>query len=191
MPDFSSFSQAHLLGTSPSMSEDHKQLSLEKPLFKIGRSLEVDLCLMDVNISRLHCVFSWSEDSGWMVTDQSSNGVWVGGVRIKKGIPTKIVEGDTVVLSELTKKYSWRFGLGAVERECYEEPIAKRRKIMPGEGGRVEEGKEEIAKALSQRRKVAEVRMLREKLVLENAVKVGQQKQAALMAEKEMLLSRL
>jgi len=191
MPDFACFPQAYLLGTSSSMSEDHKLLSLNKSQFKIGRSLEVDLCLMDVNISRLHCVFSLSEDSGWTVTDQSSNGVWIGGVRVKKGMPTKIVEGDIVVLSELTKKYSWKFGLGAAEMESCEEPVAKKRKIMPSERGCVEEGKEEIAKAFSQRRKVAEVRMLREKLILENAVKAGQQKQAALMAEKEMLLSRL
>merc|ERR1712083_462213 len=111
--------------------------------------------------------------------------------RVKKGMPTKIVDGDTVVLSELTKLYSWRFGLGAAEVEGCEEPVAKKRKIMLSERGCVGEGKEEIAKAFSQRRKVAEVRMLREKLVLENAVKIGQQKQAALMAEKEMLLSRL
>merc|ERR1712066_385578 len=40
-------------------------------------------------------------------------------------------------------------------------------------------------------KRVAEVRMLREKVRLENAVKLGQKKQEALITEKEMLLSRL
>merc|ERR1719186_1971682 len=146
---------------------------------------------MDVNISRLHCVFSWSEDAEWSVTDHSSNGVWVGGVRTKKGVPYKLKQGDTVVLSELTKLYSWRFGLGLVNKEEEEEPLAKRRKVVVEESAGVGETREELTKVISQRRKMAEVRMLKEKLVLENAVKVGQQRQAALMAEKEMLLARL
>merc|ERR1719427_1887567 len=145
---------------------------------------------MDVNISRLHCVFSWSEDAEWSVTDHSSNGVWVGGVRTKKGVPTKLKQGDTVVLSELTKLYSWKFGLGLMENEV-EEPLAKRRKVVVGDSVGVGESREELTKVISQRRKMAEVRMMKEKLALENAVKIGQQRQAALLAEKEMLLARL
>merc|ERR1719334_2379581 len=106
-------------------------------------------------------------------------------------MPTKMAEGESVVLSELTKLYSWRFGLGSLVEDSNEEPIPKKRKVMTNAGGCVGEGKEEIARNISQRRKVAEVRMLREKLILENAVKTGQKRQQALMAEKEMLLSRL
>ena len=123
------------------------------------------------------------------MTDHSSNGVWVGGVRTKKGVPGKVAKGDKVVLSELTKLYSWKLCSAHIEEERNDEPSAKRRKVIPGEVAGVGEGKEE--KAISQRRKVAEVRMLREKLILENAVKVGQQRQAALMANNEMLLTRL
>merc|ERR1719291_1443427 len=123
------FTPANLVGNSPSMSADHRVLSITSPKYKIGRSLEVDLCLMDVNISRLHCVFSFCDDAEWSVTDHSSNGVWVGGVRTKKGVPTKLKQGDTVVLSELTKLYSWKFGLGLMDKE-EEEPVAKRRKVV-------------------------------------------------------------
>ena len=59
-----SFSPAHLLDNCSNMSTDHKLLFLSSPMYKIGRSMEVYLYLMDVNISRLQCVFSWSGDSG-------------------------------------------------------------------------------------------------------------------------------
>merc|ERR1712183_316074 len=108
------------------------------------------------------------------------------------GVPYKLRQGDTLVLSELTKLYSWRSGLGLVNNEEEEEePLAKRRKVVVEESAGVGETREELTKVISQRRKMAEVRMLKEKLVLENAVKVGQQRQAALMAEKEMLVARL
>merc|ERR1712107_837124 len=44
---------------------------------------------------------------------------------------------------------------------------------------------------VSEVRKVAEVRMLREKLRLENVAKISQQKVEALLAEKDLLVSRL
>jgi hypothetical protein len=58
------FTPAHLLGHSPSMSSNHRLLTLNTTQYKISRSLDVYLCLMDVNILRLNCVFSWSEEGG-------------------------------------------------------------------------------------------------------------------------------
>ena len=91
-------SPAHLLALSPSMAADHQVLNLNFPEFKIGRSKDADLCLMDVNISRLQCVLSWCEDTQqWCLTDHSSNGVWVEGVRTTKRDPNP----SELILSEL------------------------------------------------------------------------------------------
>ena len=169
-------SPSHLLGTSPSMSTEHRVLSLNSPQFKIGRSKEVDLCLMDVNISRLQCVISWCQDSHqWSVADHSSNGVWVGGVRTTKGVPTTLNQGDIIVLSDLKQLYSWRFGMGKVDAEeidDQEEPMTKKRKtLVVDEISEVSNGNNKV---MSQHEGTSELKMLKEKYILENAVKVGQ-----------------
>jgi pSer/pThr/pTyr-binding forkhead associated (FHA) protein len=175
------------------MSAEHSVLSLNSPEFKIGRSKEVDLCLMDVNISRLQCIISWCQDSQqWSVTDHSSNGVWAGGLRTSKGVPTLLNQGDIIVLSDLKQLYSWRFGMGKVDPEeidDQEEPMMKKMRVpvveeVSGDGKRNNE-------VMSQHKVTGEVRMLKGKHILENAVKVGQQKQEALMGERDILLAKL
>merc|ERR1712202_95273 len=78
-----------------------------------------------------------------------------------------------------------------MERKVKHEEEKRLKEIQERDSVGVGESREELTKVISQRRKMAEFRMMQEKLVLENAVKVGQQRQAALLAEKEMLLARL
>jgi len=180
-------SPAQLLANNDEMSLDYSIVEIQKPHFKIGRSLEVDLCLMDVNISRLHCEFTWNKELGWALTDYSSNGVSIGSERVQKGTKTKIEEGDVVILSDLPKRYSWKFHLENVSVES-ESPLSKRRKLSKD---MAKDRRDEIFRTLDERKKVAEIRLLREKIILENAVKMGQERQSALIAEKNLLISRL
>ena len=184
---------AYLKANHSGMSDKLQVLRLRSPSFSIGRAklTEVSLCLMDVNISRKHCEFVFSDqEGGWTVTDLSSNGVFINDIRIPKTTPTPLQPGDSIVLSEQKLLYNWIFIHG--EPPCSkrssdaEIPEAKRPRTQ---GATYDTQK--FDEAVNKVKKVAEVRMLREKIRLENAVKVGQQKQEALVAEREMLLSRL
>ena len=189
------FVAAYLKANCSGMSEKHKVLRLRPPSFSIGRAKlsEVSLCLMDVNISRKHCEFVFSDqEGGWTLTDLSSNGVFINDTRIPKTIPTRLKSGDSIVLSEQKLLYNWIFlhgepSFGKRSSSNAEVPDAKRSRIQ----GETSYETQKFDEAVNKVKKVAEVRMLREKIRLENAVKVGQQKQEALVAEKEMLLSRL
>ena len=187
------FTAAYLKANCNEMSERLRLLRLRSPSFSIGRAklTEVSLCLMDINISRKHCEFVFSDKvGGWTVTDLSSNGVFVNDTRIPKTTPTPIKSGDSIVLSEQKLLYNWTFLHGdppVCKRSSDSEvPVAKRPRTQ-GTGYDTQKFDEAVNKV----KKVAEVRMLREKIRLENAVKVAQQKQEALVEEKEMLLSRL
>ena len=187
------FVAAYLKANCSGVSEKHKVLRLRPPSYSIGRAklTEVSLCLMDVNISRKHCEFVFSDqEGGWSVTDLSSNGVFVNDTRIPKTIPTQLKSGDSIVLSDQKLLYNWTFLHGepsfGKRSSDAEVPDAKRPRTQ---GATYDTQK--FDEAVNKVKKVAEVRMLREKIRLENAVKVGQQKQEALVAEKEMLLSRL
>ena len=67
------------------------------------------LCLLDINISRKHCVFSYnSVDQNWTVTDYSSNGVTVNGIRVQKYVAFALADGDQIILAD-QNLYSWTF----------------------------------------------------------------------------------
>ena len=90
-------------------------LQLSSSSYTIGRAKpsEVNLPLIDVNISRKHCEFSYDQESKtWSIQDFSSNGVSVNGTRIDKNASVNLHPGDVVILSEQNDKYNWTFNLG-------------------------------------------------------------------------------
>ena len=90
---------AYLKGNLLGMNPQHSLLQLCQD-FTIGRGTlkEVNVCLMDVNISRKHCQFTVDNDD-WLITDLSSNGVWVNKARIPKNSPVKLKDQDNIALS--------------------------------------------------------------------------------------------
>ena len=98
-------------------SMKHKLLEMYGPSFVIGRAKanEVNLCLLDVNVSRKHCEFNLNAiDQSWTVTDFSVNGVSVNGKRCQKFIAVSIVNGDKIILSDQKDLYNWTFCVGEV-----------------------------------------------------------------------------
>ena len=88
--------------------------------YTIGRAkpTDVNLPLIDVNISRKHCEFSFDQESKtWSIQDFSSNGVSVNGIRIDKNSAVHLNSGDVVILSEQNDKYNWTFYLGDTKRK--------------------------------------------------------------------------
>ena len=90
-------------------SMQHKILKMSG-CFTVGRAKvqEVSLCLLDVNISRKHCELRYNPvGQNWTVTDYSSNGVTVNGIRCKKYVAFALADGDQIILADQKKMYNW------------------------------------------------------------------------------------
>jgi len=187
------FIPAFLEGKHPEMSITHSHLQLKKPTFSIGRAkpTDVDHPIVDIQISKKHCEFQFNnKDNRWTVIDFSSNGVFVNGNRILKNSPVALESGDEIVFSEQVQKFCWTFNVGESKRKFSsqegEQPFKKQRLQSDPQFN-----SQRLDNAVLEVKKVAAVRILREKLKLENAAKVAQQKVDALLAEKDVLVSRL
>ena len=113
--------------------------------FTIGRAKvqEVSLCLLDINISRKHCVFSYnSVDQNWTVTDYSSNGVTVNGIRVQKYVAFALADGDQIILAD-QNLYSWTFQVPLT-------PISNNAAAVKGKVMVMDEDNQEVAEGDNQ-----------------------------------------
>ncbi|MFZ2656497.1 MAG: FHA domain-containing protein [Victivallales bacterium] len=79
----------------------HTWFALESDLISIGRAESSDIVLQSSKVSRNHCHISRNNNSWLMVDDDSRNGLFVNGRKMKKRF---LCEGDIV-----------RIGTGSVE----------------------------------------------------------------------------
>lgn len=88
--------------------------------FKIGRARDNDEIILDVMISRRHCIFRCESYDEWSIEDLSSSATYVNGVAVLPGVAQKISPGDIVQFSpNETFKYVFTFA----EREhCVKKP---------------------------------------------------------------------
>ena len=181
--EFHTFVPAFLRGFSPHVSSKHSIIQFTKEKFSVGRNPEAELCLLDVNISRNHCDFRLEGDH-WTLTDRSSNGLSINGVRAKKTQKMTLDDGDEIILSS-QPGYHWIFKIGTPDLSA--EPPQKKQRIEVG----LSEDRKSLKNTLSQMKKVAEVRMLRQKLAMDKIMRAGEQRTAEILAERDMLVSRL
>jgi hypothetical protein len=66
------------------LSWDGRRLKLDKPRVLLGRSRECDVQIEDANVSRRHAELRREGDAFWIVDLDSTNGVEVGGRRVKR-----------------------------------------------------------------------------------------------------------
>jgi len=182
---------------------DHQELVFNSNEYRIGRCLGLELCLRDVNISRLHCIFTKGETS-WSIACKSSNGVRVNGNKLEKDTESPLKHGDTIRLAE-QQIYYWKFvqvvdlthneNVAKIE-EKEDQPASKKMRLMEvGLESRsrhiFEAAKQGLEKVIDTRRRAAEDRLLSLNAVLEEAVSEGGKRQDSLASQKEMLLKRL
>lgn len=97
---------AHLWGYLEPFNRDLLRIELPRhtPEFKIGRApLQCEWILPDMRISALHCKLKWNErvdgTSRVTITDCSTNGTWVNGMRLYRGSYITLHDGDEVALA--------------------------------------------------------------------------------------------
>ena len=135
---------AYLRSNVESMQQKLLRMS-ECQNFTIGRAKvqEVSLCLLDINISRKHCEFKYnSVDQNWTVTDYSSNGVTVNGIRVQKYVAFALADGDQIILAD-QNLYSWTFQVPLT-------PISNNAAAVKGKVMVMDEDNQEVAEGDNQ-----------------------------------------
>ncbi|XP_024873418.1 E3 ubiquitin-protein ligase rnf8-A-like [Temnothorax curvispinosus] len=95
-------------------------IRIDKNEFKIGRARDNDEIILDISISRRHCVFKCRGDDEWTITDVSSTSTFVNDVAIRSGIEQKIYPGDKIQFSPNEMfKYQFTF---AERDHCAKKP---------------------------------------------------------------------
>jgi len=181
-------------------NEDHQELLFKSNEYRIGRCLGLELCLRNVNISRLHCIFTKGE-TGWSVTCKSSNGVRVNGKKMEQDTESPLKHGDTIRLAD-QEIYYWKFVqiVDLTQNENVEdikedenEPASKKMRLM--EVGLesmsqhiFEAAKEGLDKKIDSRRRAAEDWLLSVNAALKESVSEGDTKGKE---EKEVMFERM
>ncbi|EZA60956.1 E3 ubiquitin-protein ligase rnf8-A [Ooceraea biroi] len=84
-------------------------IHIDKNEFKIGRGKDNDEIILDIMISRRHCIFKCEGDE-WEIKDLSSSATFVNNVVLLPGVTQKIYPGDIIQLSpNETFKYIFTF----------------------------------------------------------------------------------
>jgi len=73
-----------------------RQIPLKKCEYKLGRGVENDVVFRGRKVSRLHAVLSQEGDTYWVIDQDSANGVFVNGERVKR---RRLSSGDEIGLS--------------------------------------------------------------------------------------------
>lgn len=80
-------------------NDRNKALTYLSACHCFGRSpTNVDTIINAREISRIHAVVEWTEDS-WLIRDLSNNGTWVNKQKLIKDTPHKLKVGDTIFFS--------------------------------------------------------------------------------------------
>ncbi|XP_049939871.1 E3 ubiquitin-protein ligase rnf8-like isoform X3 [Schistocerca serialis cubense] len=102
-------------GTMPSLlnnsveDKNFSKIDITTEEFVIGRSLQSSFVIPDPTLSRRHCTFRYSGEQ-WSVTDESTMGTYVNGLKMTKGSTVILKAGDDIQFGSNSKwKYTFSF----------------------------------------------------------------------------------
>ncbi|XP_012228547.1 E3 ubiquitin-protein ligase rnf8-A-like [Linepithema humile] len=99
-------------------NKDH--IRIDKNEFRIGRARDNDEIILDVTISRRHCIFRCSGYNEWTIKDLSSSATFVNNVAILPGVMQRLSPDDVIQFSP-NETFKYKFTLA--EREhCVKKP---------------------------------------------------------------------
>lgn len=88
--------------------------------FKIGRARDNDEIILDINVSRRHCVFRCEGQDEWTIKDLSSTATFVNDVAVRSGEVQNVHSGDIVQFSpNKSLRYLFTF---AERKHCVKKP---------------------------------------------------------------------
>ncbi|XP_076239791.1 uncharacterized protein LOC143182585 isoform X2 [Calliopsis andreniformis] len=96
-------------------------IRIDKDEFKIGRARDNDEIILDVMISRRHCLFRCEGNEEWTVKDLSSSVTFVNDVPLSPGVAKRIYDGDILQFST-SNQFRYRFTLMSKEEQRYKRP---------------------------------------------------------------------
>lgn len=159
---------ARLVGSGvTAANEKHAELLLglhDKDEFNIGRSIEADCLIRDVNISRKHAHLKFDkENNTWTITDnKSSNGVIINDSRLTPLIPYFLKNKDRISIPSAIHTYDWIY-------QIPEEEIIKEGSLSPGK-----DRAEKINHQIDESKQFQVEQILKEKEELDGKVKDGE-----------------
>ncbi|EFN73649.1 hypothetical protein EAG_08446 [Camponotus floridanus] len=107
-------------------TDNKDRIRIDKNLFKIGRARDNDEIILDVTISRRHCIFICDDRDEWMIKDLSSSATFVNNIAISPGVIQNIYPGDVIQFSP-NETFKYTFTLAekdhCVKRPCIDEKI--------------------------------------------------------------------
>lgn len=99
--------------------DNKDRIRIDKNEFKIGRAKDNDEIILDVMISRRHCIFKCDQDE-WMIKDLSSSATFVNDIAILPGVIQNIHPGDVIQFS-CNETFKYIFTL-AERDHCVKRP---------------------------------------------------------------------
>lgn len=107
-------------------NDNKDRIRIDKNLFKIGRARDNDEIILDVMISRRHCIFMCDDRDEWMIKDLSSSATFVNNVAIVPGVIHNIYPGDVIQFSP-NETFKYTFTLAerdhCAKKPCIDEKI--------------------------------------------------------------------
>ncbi|KAF7411866.1 hypothetical protein HZH66_000762 [Vespula vulgaris] len=102
-----------------------RDIHIDKPEFKIGRARDNDEIILDLLISRKHCVIRYQGNGEWTIKDLSSSYTFVNDDVLELGSTRKIFVGDIIQFST-NSDYKYVFTLNLTEEtNCKRQRIDK------------------------------------------------------------------
>ncbi|XP_014482229.1 PREDICTED: E3 ubiquitin-protein ligase RNF8-like [Dinoponera quadriceps] len=100
--------------------DQQELIYIDKNEFRIGRAKDNDEIILDVTISRRHCVFRCEGQGDWTVKDFSSSSTFVNGVAVQPGGAQRVNPGDIVQFG-CNEMYKYVFSF-AGRGHCVKKP---------------------------------------------------------------------
>ncbi|KAL0103025.1 hypothetical protein PUN28_018375 [Cardiocondyla obscurior] len=108
-------------------TDTNEYIRIDKNEFRIGRAKENDEIILDLNISRKHCLFKCEPPDSWTIKDLSSSTTFVNDVAISPGGVQRIHAGDII---QFSVKQEFRYVFTFAERDCCAKKLRIDEKIL-------------------------------------------------------------
>jgi len=95
-----------------------EKVEINKREVNVGRDVACDLKFENSYIARWHATFFYEKEKWFLRDNNSTNGIWLNGVRMKAGKKYQLAANDEINFASVEKVFFYKFN-------CPEEPVIK------------------------------------------------------------------